>query len=43
MAHALHLPELFVVRIGGESFPVIWSIIGAAVFVAVISLITRRW
>jgi len=42
MAHALHLPELFVVRIGGESFPVIWSIIGAAVFVAVISLITRR-
>ena len=22
MAHALHLPELFVVRIGGESFPV---------------------
>jgi uncharacterized membrane protein YeaQ/YmgE (transglycosylase-associated protein family) len=42
MAHALHLPELFVVRIGGESFPVIWSIIGAAVFVAVISLVTRR-
>jgi uncharacterized membrane protein YeaQ/YmgE (transglycosylase-associated protein family) len=42
MAHALHLPELFVVRIGGESFPVIWSIVGAAVFVAVISLITRR-
>ncbi len=36
------MTQLFVVRIGGESFPVIWSIIGAAVFVAVISLITRR-
>jgi SAM-dependent methyltransferase len=35
IAHALHLPELFVVRDRRESFPVIWSIIGAAAFVAV--------
>ena len=42
MSHALGLPELFVVSIGGERFPVIWSIIGAALFVAVISLIARR-
>jgi uncharacterized membrane protein YeaQ/YmgE (transglycosylase-associated protein family) len=42
LAHALGLPDLFRVHIGGESFPIIWSIIGSALFVAVISLITRR-
>ena len=35
------LPELFPVRIGGTSFPIIWSIIGSALFVAIITLITR--
>src|SRR2546426_9552358 len=33
MAHALHLPELFVVRIGGGSFSGILSVIRAGVFV----------
>jgi uncharacterized membrane protein YeaQ/YmgE (transglycosylase-associated protein family) len=42
LARALHLPELFPVRIGSTSFPIIWSIIGSALFVAVIALITRR-
>ena len=42
LARALHLPELFPVRIGSTSFPIIWSIIGSAFFVAVIALITRR-
>ena len=42
LARSLHLPELFAVNIGGQSFPIIWSIIGAALFVAVISLLTRR-
>jgi uncharacterized membrane protein YeaQ/YmgE (transglycosylase-associated protein family) len=42
LAHALGLPELFRIHVGGESFPIIWSIIGSALFVAVISLITRR-
>lgn len=42
LAHALGLPDLFRVHIGGESFPIIWSIIGSALFVAIISLITRR-
>lgn len=35
------LPELFAVDIGGTHFPIIWSIIGSALFVAVISLIAR--
>jgi uncharacterized membrane protein YeaQ/YmgE (transglycosylase-associated protein family) len=42
IAGALHLPDLFVVNIGGENFPIIWSIIGSALFVAVINLLTRR-
>ncbi|MGH9915265.1 MAG: hypothetical protein ACRD63_08270 [Pyrinomonadaceae bacterium] len=36
------LPELFSLHIGRTSFPVIWSIIGSALFVALISLISRR-
>ena len=41
LAGALGLPELFAVNIGGKNFPIIRSIIGAAVFVAILSLITR--
>jgi len=41
LADALHLPHLFFVNIGGENFPIIWSIIGSALFVAVISFLTR--
>src|SRR5439155_425833 len=41
LARTLHLPELFTVTISGKSFPIIWSIIGSALFVAVISLISR--
>jgi uncharacterized membrane protein YeaQ/YmgE (transglycosylase-associated protein family) len=42
VARAMNLPELFAVNIGGTHFPIIWSIIGSALFVAVISLISRR-
>ena len=42
LARSLALPELFAVRIGTTNFPIIWSIIGSAVFVAVIALLTRR-
>ena len=38
----LHLPELFSIRIGTTSFPIVWSIIGSALFVALITLLTRR-
>jgi uncharacterized membrane protein YeaQ/YmgE (transglycosylase-associated protein family) len=41
-SHYLGLPELFMLQIGDTRFPIVWSIIGAAVFVAVISLFTRR-
>ncbi len=42
LATRLGLPELLPVRIGTTGFPIVWSIIGATLFVAVISLITRR-
>jgi uncharacterized membrane protein YeaQ/YmgE (transglycosylase-associated protein family) len=42
IARAIGLGEMFAVSIGGETFPIIWSIIGAALFVAVLSLFTRR-
>ena len=41
VAHALRLPELFVVAVDGRPFPILWSIIGGALFVAIIHLISR--
>jgi uncharacterized membrane protein YeaQ/YmgE (transglycosylase-associated protein family) len=41
LARTLGLPELFAVQIGTTSFPIIWSIIGSALFVAIIALLTR--
>jgi uncharacterized membrane protein YeaQ/YmgE (transglycosylase-associated protein family) len=42
VAGLLKLPEPFTVVIGGHPFPVLWSIIGAALFVAIIHLFSRR-
>lgn len=42
MSRELGLPEPFVVNVGGNPFPVVWSIVGATVFVAVISLVAPR-
>lgn len=41
LAGQLGLPEIFVVQIGGKAFPIIWSIIGSALFVAIVGLLTR--
>jgi uncharacterized membrane protein YeaQ/YmgE (transglycosylase-associated protein family) len=42
LAREFRLPELLVWHIGRQSFPVVWSIIGSAVFVAVLGFVTRR-
>jgi uncharacterized membrane protein YeaQ/YmgE (transglycosylase-associated protein family) len=42
VAGQLGLPEPFMIDIGGRHFPILWSIIGAALFVAIIHLISRR-
>jgi uncharacterized membrane protein YeaQ/YmgE (transglycosylase-associated protein family) len=40
VAGKLGLPEFYMLRIGATSFPIVWSIIGAGLFVAVIGLVT---
>ena len=42
LARLLELPTLFTVQIGGQRFPIIWSVMGSALFVAVLSLISSR-
>ena len=42
IAVRLELPEPFVVHISGHPFPVLWSIVGAALFVAIIHMVSRR-
>jgi uncharacterized membrane protein YeaQ/YmgE (transglycosylase-associated protein family) len=42
LAQQLGLPLLFSVLIQGQPFPVVWSIIGSALFVAVIGVLSRR-
>jgi hypothetical protein len=42
IARKLQLPELFAIGVGGERFPVLWSIVGSALFVAVLSLFSSR-
>lgn len=41
-ARQFHLAEPFVLRAGGYSFPIMWSIIGGALFVAFLHLLSGR-
>lgn len=41
LASRFGLPEVFVLNIGGEPFPVIWAIIGATLFALVVGLLSR--
>jgi uncharacterized membrane protein YeaQ/YmgE (transglycosylase-associated protein family) len=41
LARTLGLPELFTIQIGTTAFPIVWSIIGSALFVAIIAFISR--
>jgi uncharacterized membrane protein YeaQ/YmgE (transglycosylase-associated protein family) len=45
VAHFFHLPELMTVAVDGRPFPILWSIIGGSLFVAIIHLVSggRRW
>ena len=42
LAGQFGLPEIFVINIDGRPFPVVWAIIGAALFAAVLSLLVGR-
>ena len=42
LARELGLPELLVITIGNEPFPMVWSVIGSALFALMVGLLTRR-
>jgi uncharacterized membrane protein YeaQ/YmgE (transglycosylase-associated protein family) len=35
------LPEIFAINVGGRAFPIVWSVIGSAVFVAFLAIFSR--
>jgi uncharacterized membrane protein YeaQ/YmgE (transglycosylase-associated protein family) len=41
LAKKMGLPDFFVLHIGTTSLPVVWSIAGSAIFIALISLMSR--
>ena len=41
IARQFGLPQLFVVTVDGEPFPIVWSIVGSALLAAIVGLITR--
>lgn len=42
LARLAGLPELLAVNVGGRTFPIVWSIIGAALFAALLAFISGR-
>jgi uncharacterized membrane protein YeaQ/YmgE (transglycosylase-associated protein family) len=42
LAGTLGLPEVFVIQVGGQAFPVIWAIVGATLFTLLVGVVTRR-
>jgi uncharacterized membrane protein YeaQ/YmgE (transglycosylase-associated protein family) len=42
LARQFGFPELIPVTIQGETFPVVWSVIGSAIFSLLLGLVTRR-
>ena len=43
VAGKLGLPRLFEINIQGESFPVLWAIIGSALFTLIMALLRRAF
>ena len=41
LAGKFGLPELFAISIEGKSFPIVWAIIGSAIFTLIMALIRR--
>jgi len=42
LARQFGLPELLPLQVGGRVFPILWSIIGAALFSALLGFLTGR-
>jgi uncharacterized membrane protein YeaQ/YmgE (transglycosylase-associated protein family) len=41
LARKLDLPEIFTVRVGDVDFQIVWAVIGSALFVALLGLLSR--
>lgn len=41
LASSLGLPEFFSINVAGRAFPIVWSVIGSALFVAILAILTR--
>ena len=41
LASKMGLPEIFAISIEGKPFPIIWSVIGSAIFTLIVALIRR--
>lgn len=42
VARMVGLHEIFAISVGGQQFPVVWSIIGAVLFLILLSLLRRH-
>lgn len=42
LARTFNLPELLMINVGGQPFPIVWAIVGSAIFTAIVALFTRR-
>ena len=42
LARELSLPTLLAINIDGQPFPVVWSVVGSVIVVAIAALFTRR-
>lgn len=41
MAAKFGLPEIFAVKIGGKTFPIVWSVVGSAILTFIVALIRK--
>jgi uncharacterized membrane protein YeaQ/YmgE (transglycosylase-associated protein family) len=39
LSHKLGLPEIFAIKVGGKTFPIIWAVVGSALFTLISALI----
>ena len=39
LAHKMGLPEIFAIKVGGKTFPVVWAVIGSALFTLIVAMI----
>ena len=42
LSNFLGMGDFFAVRIGSQSFPIVWSVVGAALFVSLLKLFDRN-